>query len=96
MISLKQFGAVGDGKTLCTESFARAVAAAKEKSETILVEAGTYYTGTINLDEISLHLEKGAVIKGSANPDDYPVMPYVHNVRLKEPGVPINQYFFME
>lgn len=79
MVNLLQFGAVGDGKTLCTECFARAVSAAKEKGETILVEAGTYYTGTINLDGVSLHLEKGAVIKGSSNPEDYPVMPYVHN-----------------
>lgn len=79
MVDLMQFGAVGDGKTLCTESFARAVAAAKEKGEAILVGAGTYYTGTINLDGVSLHLEKGAVIKGSSDTDDYSVMPYVHN-----------------
>lgn len=79
MIDLLQFGAVGDGRTLCTESFRKAVAAAKEQGAAVNVPAGIYLTGTIDLQGVSLHLESGAVIKGSSDPADYPVMPYRHN-----------------
>lgn len=79
MINLLEYGAVGDGKTLCTESFRRAVAAAREKKAVINVPAGVFLTGTIDLQGVSLHLEAGAVVKGSSNPEDYPVMPYRHN-----------------
>lgn len=79
MISLHQFGAVGDGKTLCTECFRQAIAAAKATGEAVNVPAGVYLTGTIDLKGVSLHLEAGAVIKGSPNREDYPVMPFRHN-----------------
>ncbi len=79
MIDLLQFGAVGDGKTLCTESFRKAISAAKEKGGAVNVPAGIFLTGTIDLQGVSLHLESGAVIKGSSDPADYPVMPYHHN-----------------
>ena len=79
MIDLLKFGAIGDGKTLCTESFRKAIQAAKERHEAVNVPAGEYLTGTIDLQGVSLHLEAGAVIKGSSNPEDYPVMPFHHN-----------------
>lgn len=79
MKNIQQFGAVGDGKTLCTESFRRAIAAAKETGEAVQVPAGIYLTGTIDLQGVSLHLDSGAVIKGSSRPEDYPVQPFHHN-----------------
>lgn len=79
MIDLLQFGAVGDGRTLCTESFRRAISAAKETGGAVNVPAGVFLTGTIDLQGVSLHLESGAVIKASTDPADYPVMPYHHN-----------------
>lgn len=79
MIDLLGFGAVGDGRTLCTESFRRAISAAKEAGGGVNVPVGVFLTGTIDLQGVSLHLESGAVIKGSPNPADYPVMPFYHN-----------------
>ena len=79
MINILDFGAAGDGAALNTESFRQAVAAAKSTGQAVLVPAGCFLTGTIDLQGVSLHLEAGAVIKGSPNREDYPVMPYQHN-----------------
>ena len=79
MLNILDFGAVGDGKVLNTAAFARAIAAALSDRETVCVPAGTFLTGTINLQGVSLYLEAGAVIKGSPDPEDYPVQDYVHN-----------------
>ena len=79
MINIMDFGAAGDGAALNTESFRQAVAAAKSAGQAVLVPAGCFLTGTIDLQGVSLHLEPGAVIKGSPNREDYPVMPYQHN-----------------
>ena len=79
MRNLMEFGAVPDGKTLCTDAFARAIAACKQSGETLLVPAGRYYTGTINLDGVSMHFKGGARIIGSSDPKDYPPLDYVHS-----------------
>lgn len=79
MINILDFGAVGDGKFMNTEAFAKAVEAGKTLGEAICVPAGNFLTGTINLQGVSLHLEPGAVIKGSSNLADYPDQDYVHN-----------------
>lgn len=79
MINILDFGASGDGVSLNTESFRQAVAAARASGQAIQVPAGCFLTGTIDLQGVSLHLEKGAVIKGSPNREDYPVMPFRHN-----------------
>ena len=69
-----KYGFVGDGKTLNTEMFQRAIDECSQKGGgTVSVPAGNYATGTINLKKgVTLHLEKGAVITGSKNFDDYP------------------------
>lgn len=79
MVNILDFGAVGDGVFLNTESFRQAIAAAKPLGAAVVVPAGTFLTGTIDLQGVSLYLEKGAMIKGSPNREDYPVMPYHHN-----------------
>lgn len=79
MINVVDFGAVGDGVTMCTVSFEKAVAEAVKTKGAVTVPAGIYLTGTINLRGASLHLEKGAVIKASPNLEDYPVQDFVHN-----------------
>ena len=63
-IDVADCGAVGDGKTLCTEAFAKAVAACEEAGGgRVNVPAGTYFTGAIHLrSNVELHLEKGAEI----------------------------------
>ena len=79
MLNIKDFGAVDDGKTLNTEAFRRAIEQAKQNRDTVCVPGGVYLTGTINLEGVSLHLEAGAVIKGSPDLKDYPNQDYVHN-----------------
>jgi len=82
-----RFGAVGDGKTLCTKAFNDAIATcASRGGGTVYVPAGTYYSGTIVMkSNINLHLEPGAVILASRDTADYMKMPthqfqegYVH------------------
>ena len=79
MINIVDFGAAGDGTFLNTAVFAEAVAAAKEKKDCVYVPSGTYLTGTINLDGVSLYLDSGAVIKGSSDLSDYPEQDFYHN-----------------
>ncbi len=67
------YGAVCDGKTLCTEAIQAAVdACAESGGGRVTVPAGIYISGTIWLrSHVELHLEHGSVIKGSTNMDDY-------------------------
>lgn len=78
-INLLDFGAAADGKTLCTKQFQEAISAAKTAGESLLVPPGTFLTGTIDLQGVSMHLEKGAVIKGSPDMKDYPELDFDHN-----------------
>lgn len=79
MVNILNYGAIGDGKSLNTESFSRAVEEAARTNTAVVVPAGVYVTGTINLRGASLHLEKGAVIRASSRMEDYPPQAYVHN-----------------
>lgn len=79
MLNILNFGAIGDGQFMNTQAFADAIAVAKRTGEAVLVPAGTFLTGTINLRGVSMHLEAGAVIKASSDLADYPVQDYHHN-----------------
>ena len=79
MLNIKQFGAVGDGVTMNTAAFERAVNQARATGETVFVPSGVFLTGTIVLNGVSMYLESGAVIKASGDLADYPPQPYVHN-----------------
>jgi len=61
---LSDYGAVGDGQTLNTESFGKAITAcATAGGGRIIVPAGAWLTGPIQLrSNIDLHLERGAMI----------------------------------
>jgi polygalacturonase len=65
--NIKDFGGVGDGKTLNTDAFHEAVAACvKAGGGTIDIPAGTFFTAPFVLDSnINLHLEAGSVIQFS-------------------------------
>ena len=69
------FGAVGDGATLNTEAFRRACDAARtapDGAAVITVPPGVFVSGSIVLpSNTTLRLEAGAVLKASANPDDF-------------------------
>lgn len=75
-VSVADFGAVGNGKTLCTEAFAQAIEALASKGGgTLRVPIGIWFTGPIVLkSNINLHLEKGAIIQFSPDKDLYPIV----------------------
>ncbi|WP_161599487.1 glycoside hydrolase family 28 protein [Hymenobacter nivis] len=71
--SVRDYGALADGKTLVTAAIQRAIDACNRGGGgTVEVPAGTYIVGTIALKtNVNLHLGSGAVLRGSANLDDY-------------------------
>ena len=71
--NILDFGAIGDGKTLCTAQIQAAIdACAESGGGTVTVPAGRYLTGTIWLrSNVELHLCHASVLRGSDNLDDY-------------------------
>ena len=72
-VNIKDFGAVGDGVTLNTDAFEKAIAELSEKGGgQLTVPAGVWFTGPIVLkSNINLHLEMGAVIQFSGDDSLY-------------------------
>ena len=72
-IDIRAFGAVGDGKTLCSKAIQKAIdAAATNLRGVVDVPAGTFLTGSIHLrSNVELHLEPGSVLLGSPHQLDY-------------------------
>ncbi len=81
--NVRDFGAAGDGKTLDTAALSRAISTCSASGGgTVVVPPGTYLSGTFDLlSNVTLHLEAGAVIKGSPNLADYRVLPYKSELR---------------
>lgn len=74
--SVSDFGGLGDGFTLNTVAFSKAIDALSAKGGgTLVVPAGVWFTGPIVLkSNINLHLEKGALILFSPDFDLYPLV----------------------
>lgn len=72
--SIVEHGARGDGRTIATDAFARAIAACVAAGGgRVLVPAGRYLTGAIRLkSNVELHLADGATILFSTDPAHYP------------------------
>src|SRR3984885_1691666 len=70
---IARFGAVGDGVTDCTAAFKAAIAACNRwGGGHVIVPAGTFFTGAIHLlSNVDLHLEAGATITFSQDPNAY-------------------------
>ena len=65
------YSAIGDGKTLNTESIQRAFDDAGKDDE-ILIPEGIFLTGALRMhSNTTLHIAMGGVLQGTANPDDY-------------------------
>jgi len=88
ILSIRDFGAVGDGIGDNTKAFSDAIEKAeKNNGGKIVVGAGTYLTGPIKLkSDIELHLEKDAVI---AFNDDFKKWPAI---KSRWEGVECNGY----
>ena len=63
-VAITDCGAVGDGATLCTEAFNKAISRlTKQGGGRVVVPEGVWLTGPIMLkDNIELHLEAGALV----------------------------------
>lgn len=75
-VSIKEFGGVGDGVTLNTVAFEKAMTALAAKGGgTLNVPFGVWYTGPVVFrSNINLHLDKGALILFTSNFDAYPLV----------------------
>ena len=75
-VNLKDFGAVGDGITMNTEAFAKAIdALSQQGGGRLVVPAGVWHTGPVVLkSNINLHLDMGAVILFAADESLYPLI----------------------
>lgn len=81
MHSILDFGAVGDGLTLNTAALQRAIDACGA-GESVCIPAGVFRTGALFLhSDMTLHLAQGAVLLGSEDTADYPVLPYAFEGR---------------
>ncbi len=73
--NIKDFDAVGDGKTINTVNIQKAINAASEAGGgKVVITQGTFVTGTLYMkDNVTLHLNEGATLLGSPHLDDYPM-----------------------
>ena len=70
---ITDFGAVGDGETLCTEAFRQAVSACSDSGGgRVIIPEGEFLTGAIHLkNNVNIYVTKNAVIKFSQDPADF-------------------------
>lgn len=79
-VNLKDFGAKGDGTSLCTEAFAKAFEALAQKGGGhLVVPRGVWYTGPIVLkNNTDLHVEQGAIILFAEDMALYPIQETIY------------------
>jgi polygalacturonase len=79
VFSIRDYGATGDGKTLDTAAINKAIGAcAAAGGGQVLLPPGKYLSGTVHLkSHVTLFLEAGAMLIGTANLDQYqhPTLP---------------------
>lgn len=70
---ITDYGAIADGKTLCTEAFKKAIQdCGNSGGGRVVVPRGTFLTGGIHLESnVNLCISDSAVLKFSTNPEDY-------------------------
>jgi len=75
-LSVRDFGAVGDGKAVETAAIQKALdTAASSGGGEVFIPAGHYLTGSLNLkSHTTLRLDAGAVVLGSKKAEDYPIV----------------------
>lgn len=73
--SILEFGGVGDGKTMNTEAFAKAIKACSENGGgTVEVPKGVWLTGPIELmSNVNFHTNRGALIQFTSDRSQYPI-----------------------
>lgn len=79
---VRNYGAVGDGKTMNTQAVQRAIdECAQNGGGRVEIFGGTYLCGSIELKSyVELHISANAVLLGSAKVEDYPERKNVKHV----------------
>jgi hypothetical protein len=74
IVEVTHYGAVGDGRTRCTEAVQRAIeACAAGGGGTVIFPAGRYISGALTLrSNVHLHLSPGTTLVASPRPEDFP------------------------
>ena len=77
VVQLTDYGAIGDGQTLNTDAFAKAIdACAKAGGGKVVVPPGLWLTGPIRLlSNIDLEVQAGALIQFTRDKTQYPATP---------------------
>jgi polygalacturonase len=72
--NVRDYGAQPDGKTLCTKSIQKAIdECARQGGGTVHLTPGIFLSGTIYMkSNVTLNLDSGCTLLGSANLKDYP------------------------
>jgi polygalacturonase len=75
-LSVRDFGAVGDGKALDTAAIQTALDTAADRGGgEVRIPAGRYVAGSLVMrSRTTLHLDAGATLTGSDKRDDYPIV----------------------
>ncbi len=87
------YGAVSDGQTLSTAAIQKAIDYCSRKGGgAVVFDAGTYVMGSIFLKQgVELRIDKGVLILGSQNFDDYPeIDTRIAGIEMKWPAALIN------
>src|SRR4051794_24676272 len=73
LYNVRDHGAKGDGKTLDTAAVQAAIdACAKDRGGTVLIPAGDFLVGTVELKSyVTLHIAAAGRLLGSGNPTDF-------------------------
>ena len=93
IFTVNDFGAVSDGSTVSSPSIQKAIDACAAKGGGIVVlKPGTYISGSIFLkDNVHLRIDKGVLILGSQNFNDYPeIDTRIAGIEMKWPAALIN------
>lgn len=78
IFDVRDYGAVGDGKTLDTAAIQKAVYAAEYTGGTVYIGSGTYLSGQIEMrSDMTLFVDRDATLLGTQDHGEYP---------LREPG----------
>lgn len=89
-VNIKDFGAVGNGHVLNTESINKAIdQCAADGGGTVIIPPGLWLTGPIEMkSNINLHLEQGAILLFTADHTQYPFIttsPTSHSLFVMSP-----------
>jgi hypothetical protein len=86
--NILDYGAVSDTNKLSTAAINKAVSACYKKGGgQVIIPAGNFKSGTITLmDNVEIHLERGAILYASTNPRDFPRQQQPAYRSQKDPG----------